>query len=163
MAKDKGKSPRKEEIRNVISRKLDNSMRRLLKKSEAEIRKEYNKDKRRLTRERKKIEEATVMKLPITASDSDRKAMTQTFRNRLTELMPCRDLISIIPDKLKPVRIRAIVRFTGNRDDLEDMGIEVRSQAQDVFTIVGTKKQLNDLVLKPSCRRFARRGFFHQP
>lgn len=152
MTKDKGKSPKNEEFEDDVTRKMDSSMRRLLKKSDGEIRKQYNNDRRRLTKERKKIEE-TVIKLPSTASESDKKAVMRTTKIRLAELMPHRDMVAIIPDKLKPVRIRAIVRFTGNRDDLEAMGIEVRSQAQDVFTITGTRKQLKDLVDKPSCQR----------
>lgn len=152
MTRDKGKSSKNEEFEDDVSRKLDSNMRRLLKKSDAEIRKQYNHDRRRLTRERKKIEEA-IIRLPSTASESDKKAVARTMKMRLAELMPHRDLIAIIPDKLKPVRIRAIVRFTGNRGDLKAMGVEVRSQAQDVFTITGTRKQLKDLVNKPSCRR----------
>ena len=33
------------------------------------------------------------------------------------------------------------------------MGIEVRSQAQDIFTVVGTREQLRQLVEQPACRR----------
>ena len=151
MTKDKSKSPKNEEFEDDVSRKLDGSLRRLLRMSDAEILKQFNRDKERLTRERKKIEEA-ITKLPSTASESDKKAVARTMRIRLAELMPRRDLVAIIPDMLKTVRIRAIVRFTGNRDDLEAMGIEVRSQAQDVFTIVGTRKQLKDLANMSSCR-----------
>jgi len=152
MIKDKGKSHENEEFKDDVSRKMDSSMRRLLEKSDAEIRKQYTRDKARLTRERRKIEEESP-KLPTTATESDRQAVTRMKRIRLAELIPHRDLIAIIPDKLKPVRIRAIVRFTGNRGDLEAMGIEVRTQAQDVFTITGTRKQLKDLVNMSSCRR----------
>lgn len=152
MTKDKGKPRKDEEFEDDVSRKIDGSMRRLLKKSDAEIRKQYTRDKRRLTRERKKIEKATPI-LSATASEADRQAVARMKRIRLAELMPHRDLVAIVPDKLKPVCIRAIVRFTGNRSDLEAMGIEVRTQAQDVFTIVGTRDQIKDLVNRSSCRR----------
>lgn len=90
---------------------------------------------------------------PPTASAADREAIARTIRLRRAELMPHRDLIAVIPDNLKPVRLRAVTRFTGNRSDLEDMGLEVRSQAQDVFTVTGTQKQLKDLLNRSACRR----------
>lgn len=152
MTDDKGKTRKDEEFAEEVSRKMDSSMRRLLKKNDAEIRRQYASDVRRLKREKEKIEEA-IPTLPSTASESDRQAVMRMKRLRIAELMPHRDLIAIIPGKLKPARIRAIVRFTGNRSDLEAMGIEVRSQGQDVFTIAGTRKQLKDLVNRPSCRR----------
>jgi len=152
MTNDKGKPRKDEDFEDDVSRKMDGSMKRLLKKSDAEIRKQYTSDKRRLTRERKKIEKATPI-LSATASEADRQDVVRMKRIRLAELMPHRDLVAVIPDKLKPVRIRAIVRFTGNRSDLEAMGIEVRTEAQDVFTIIGTRDQLRDLVNRPSCRR----------
>ncbi len=152
MTKDVGKSRKNEEFKDDVSRKMDGSMRRLLKKSDAEIRKEYNRDIRRLTEERKRIEEA-FPKMSATTSEADRQAVARMRRIRLGELLPHRDLVAVIPDKLKPVHIRAIIHFTGNRFDLEAMGIEVRTQAQDIFTIVGTRDQLRDLVSRPSCRR----------
>lgn len=152
MTKDEGKSRKNEEFEDDVSCKMDGSMRRLLKKTDAEIRKEYNRDKRRLTSERKRIEEA-IPALSATASEADRQAVARMKRIRLAELMPHRDLVAVLLDKIKPVRIRAIIHFTGNRSDLEAMGIEVRTQAQDVFTIVGTRDQLRDLVNRPSCSR----------
>ena len=56
MTKDEGKSRKNEEFEDDVSRKMDGSMRRLLKKSDAEIRKEYNREKKRLAGERKRIE-----------------------------------------------------------------------------------------------------------
>ena len=132
--------------------KLDGVLRRLLEKSDAQIRREVGRDRRRLDRERKGILEASA-RLPSGATEAERNAAALIRKARLAELLPHRDLVPVIPDKMKPVRIRAIARFTGNRADLEAMGIEVRSQAQDVFTIVGTQKQLKDLAGKPSCRR----------
>jgi subtilisin family serine protease len=51
----------------------------------------------------------------------------------------------------KKVRIRAIVRFSGNRKDLASLGIQVRSQAQDIFTITATPAQLRTLAQQPAC------------
>ncbi len=150
--KDKNQSPNNDEFKDTGARKMDGSMRRLLQKSEAEILKLHNHDQKRLTRKKKKIENDFI-KLSSTVSEPDIKAAARTMRRRLKELMPHRDLTAIIPDSLNPIRIRAIVHFSGNRDDLEAMGIKVRSQAQDVFTITGTRQQLKDLVKRPSCRR----------
>ena len=66
MTKDKDKPREDEGFEDDVSRKMDGSMRRLLKKNDTEIRKQYTRDKRRLARERKNIEEATP-KLPPTA------------------------------------------------------------------------------------------------
>jgi subtilisin family serine protease len=132
-------------------RKLNYSMRKLLEMSDADNRRLFNRDKNRITRERRKIDEA-ISRVPPTASESDKAAMLRSLQSRRAELMPHRDLIAIIPVRYRPIRIRAITRFTGNRSDLEDMGIEVRSQAQDVFTVIGTRAQLINLVNRPSCR-----------
>lgn len=152
MAKDNGKPPKNEEFEDEVSRKMDGPLRRLLSQSDAEIRKRYESSVKKLARERKRIDKASPT-LPPTASESKKLEIERVKRIQLTELMPKRDLAAILPDKLRPVRIRAIVRFTGNRSDLEAMGIEVRTQAQDVFTIIGTRDQLKDLVKRPSCRR----------
>ena len=50
---------------------------------------------------------------------------------------------AVIIDRLRrvPVRMRAIVNFTGNVDDLEAMGIEVHSHIHEVFTVTATKEQ----------------------
>lgn len=152
MSRDNDAPPDNEEFNDEISHKLDGVLRRLLKTSDAKIRRQFKTDKKRLIKKKKKIEEAT-RSLSPTASETDRKAVARVMQIQRAELMPHRHLVAIVPDKLKPVHIRAVTRFTGNRDDLEAMGIEVRSQAQDVFTIVGTRKQLRDLANQPSCQR----------
>ena len=47
---------------------------------------------------------------------------------------------------LARVKVRAIVNFGGNLDDLKAMGIDVHSHVHDVFTISATKAQLATLV-----------------
>ena len=135
-----------------VLRKTDASLRRLLEASEIEIRKRVEHDTSRLEKKLERIERDSPTPSP-TASTADRKAIARTIRLRRAELMPHHDLIAVIPDQLKPVRLRAVARFTGNRSDLEDMGLEVRSQAQDVFTVTGTQKQLKDLLNRSACRR----------
>ena len=160
MTKDKDTPIKKKLEESDVSRKLNCTMRRLLRMSDVQIRKRFNQDIRRLMKERKRIKE-TIRRLPPTASESDRKAVARVMQIRCSRLLPHRDMVAVIPDKLKPVRIRAIVRFTGNRADLEAMGIKVRSEAQDVFTIVGTRKQLENLVKYTACRRMSTpRTFF---
>jgi len=58
-------------------------------------------------------------------------------------------------DKLRPLRIRsrAIVRFSTNHDDLLGLGLEVRSQAHDIFTITGALDQLADLAAQAATQR----------
>lgn len=52
-----------------------------------------------------------------------------------------------------PIKIRAIVNFAGNVQDLEAMGIEVHSHIHNIFTITATKEELADLATKPAtCR-----------
>jgi subtilisin family serine protease len=152
MKKDKDTSPPRDEIADDVPQKMNGAIRRLLRMSDTEIRKLHTRDRNRLAKERKKIEE-TIGRFPKTATRSDRKAVARVMQLSRSRLLPHRDLVAVIPDKMKPVRIRAIVRFTGNSADLEAMGIEVHSQAQDIFTIVGTRKQLKNLVNKPACRR----------
>jgi subtilisin family serine protease len=58
--------------------------------------------------------------------------------------------VGLYRTKLRRIRVRAIVRFGGNRRDLEDLGIQVRSQAHDIFTIQGTPAELRTLAEQPA-------------
>jgi subtilisin family serine protease len=64
-----------------------------------------------------------------------------------------RHLLPVVVLPRKPLRIRAITHYTGNRQDLESLGIQVRSQAQDIFTILATRAQIQQLAAQPACRR----------
>lgn len=152
MNQETGSSPESKGFGDDVRRKLDGNLRRLLQMSDSDIRKKFRRDQKRLEKERKKIEEP-LTRISPTASDRDKESIMRSVQIKRAELRPHKDLVAILPDKLKPVHIRAIVRFSGNRADLEDMGLEVRSGAQDVFTIVGTRKQLTNLVTRPSCQR----------
>lgn len=152
MAKKQDKQHSIEEFGNDPSFKLDATMRRLLQMSDAGIRKLLKRDQQRLQQQEKKIEQM-LGGLPPKATEEQRLAMNQLIRLRKAELRPHRDLVAVIPDGLRPVRIRAIVRFTGNRADLEALGIDVRTQAQDIFTIIGTRNQLTTLAAQAACQR----------
>lgn len=132
--------------------KMDGTLRRLLLLNDDEIRQRVQKDRQRLEDARKSIGERADIRRP-TAGKSERMALERLRRYQRKELLVGRDLAAIIPERLEPVRVRAVVRFTGNRQDLEAIGLEVRSQAQDVFTVVGTTRELSHLAAQPACRR----------
>jgi subtilisin family serine protease len=138
---------------------MDSSLERLLKMSDAEIVKRVESDRRRILREKRKI--GKEVRLPSTASEDDRKAVAKVMKMRRAQFLPYRDFLTVVLDKMKPVRLRAITHFTGNRDDLEAMGLKVRSNAQDVFTVVGTRKQLNELASQAACRRLRSPRIFY--
>ncbi len=140
------------EFDDAVKSKLDGVMRQLLVKSDSDIRKQYELEKKKLIKKKEEIEK-TKKKLSSTASKSDSEAMAQLLKSQRFELLPSKEMAAVVPDKMKPARIRAIVRYTGNRSDLEDIGIEVRSTAQDIFTIIGTRDQLIDLAKQPACCR----------
>ena len=52
-----------------------------------------------------------------------------------------------------PIKIRAIVEFLGNRDDLKNMGINVKTAIQNVFTITATKSQLTTLASQAATQK----------
>ncbi len=132
-------------------KKLDGGLRQLLRMSEQAI-------IERVELERARSEERPlrpVDMLPPTASAEDMKAA-----ERLGSHIPMRGTahpvfghIEIDPSKLKPVRVRALAHFNGNRNDLVALGLEVRSQAQDTFTLVGTLAQLTTLAQQPATQR----------
>lgn len=126
-------------------------MRWLFETNDYEIRRQQNNFNRRLARRKKKIGPLTTKFRSEEPGKS--KLVDGTLRQiRITDLLPPRKLVGLVPGRFRYLRIRAIVHLTGNRSDLEAMGIQVRSRAQDIFTIIGTKKQLAGLVNRPSCR-----------
>lgn len=62
---------------------------------------------------------------------------------------------ALVVERVRPVRFRAraIVQFNGNRMDLESLGLQVRTQAHDIFTVTGTLDQLADLAAQPATGR----------
>jgi subtilisin family serine protease len=55
--------------------------------------------------------------------------------------------------KKRIVKIRAIVNFAGNADDLRNMGITVHSSVQNIFTIRATRSQLVTLVSQAATQK----------
>jgi subtilisin family serine protease len=80
---------------------------------------------------------------------------------RERELRPKPIMAVIVRGLLPRVYLRAVINFTGNREDLESLGLQVRAQAQDVFTVTGTLSQLRALAAQLACQRLrAPRMFF---
>jgi hypothetical protein len=152
MIRRKGEFQGNMDFDDTAKSKMDSSMRWLLTSSEVEIRRKYINYRRKVSR-KKKLSMLSTRKLSSRASLAERQAVMLMKREQLKELLPPRNLIGIEPGRFRFLRIRAIIRFTGNRSDLEGMGLLVRTQAQDIYTVVGTKKQLAELVIKPSCQR----------
>ncbi|OEU76534.1 MAG: hypothetical protein BA874_10535 [Desulfuromonadales bacterium C00003068] len=150
MSKQKQEPPYSK-LDEEILQKMDGNLRRLLRMTDNDILKEVDDYE---TRRAKRINEIgrLVDILPPTASYEDRQAVKRVqniYRNRL---LP-HPVFSVLRIKPKPIKVRAIALFTGNRDDLIGMGLEVGSQAHDIFTIVGTKEQLADLAAQPATLR----------
>ena len=146
--------------------KLDGVMRRLLEMDEQAIRSLVRQDKARLKRLKtqiareaeKTVPEELIRRSPDGKPQEVSRKEVEDLRARLVRLRE-RDLLpdlaaGIVVGQLLPkVHIRSITTFTGNRADLEALGLKVRTQAQDVFTIDGTPAQLKALAAQPACRR----------
>jgi len=126
-----------------VKRKLDGGLRRLLIMPDREIRDAVRKEKARVARARRQA--AAVPK----ASDETAVARIATLEARLRP-HPVWGFVRIDPDRLRRIRVRAITLFAGNREDLAGLGLTVRSQAHDIFTIEGTPEQLRNLASQPA-------------
>ncbi|MCX6006909.1 MAG: hypothetical protein NTZ34_06570, partial [Chloroflexi bacterium] len=145
-------NPRKRLTPEEVSlRKMDLSLRILVKMSDSDIRSEITRFQKEADKQLKIPKEK---KRPKTAEEKkpDRVAERKWDRYHM-ELLPSLQLLAVIRDAMRVIHIRAIVQFTGNRKDLEAMGITVRSQSQDIFTITATKKQLLLLGAQAACHR----------
>ncbi len=142
-----------------VLQKLDGGLRRLLPMTDDEIVKAVEVHEARLAEKIRDVERLAEI-LPPTATDEDRRAVLRLQRLHRAQLLPHPVLGAVVIDKVKPVpiKVRAVVHFTGNRDDLIAMGLEVCAWAHDIFTVVGTKKQLADLAAQPAtlCLRLPR-------
>lgn len=119
----------------TLQGKLDLPLRKLLKMSDSSIRAQ-------LTRLHKPVQ----LKAAPTLTSSTATPVPHRLQ------LP-RHLSAVVALPGKALRVRAIVHYTGNRQDLEALGIQVRAQAQDIFTIVATRAQITQLAGQPACRR----------
>lgn len=114
--------------------KMDMTLRKLVQMRDASIRAEFRQFQK-------------IIRPPLRKSRGAAAPVVPPDRFIPRHLAPVTDPLRL------PIRIRAIVHFTGNRKDLETMGIQVRSEAQDIFTIVATRAQLLKLAGHSACRR----------
>ncbi|NVM29215.1 MAG: S8 family serine peptidase [Candidatus Helarchaeota archaeon] len=138
-------------------RRCGPGIRRLLKISDEEIIQKKSKDdervKKRFERIQKKKKE--VRREAEEASWDEIRDLLRpgtARRKRLVQRHRIFGPIKITPEK--EIKIRAIVDFAGNEDDLRNIfGIQVHSRIQNIFTVVATKDQLADLADQAATRK----------
>lgn len=137
-----------------IDQKLDGGLRRLLRMKEEDILKAVEAREALITKRLEDIKRLQDI-LPPRPSEDDRRAVHRVQELSRRTIIPHHMFGALIIHKVKPIpiRVRVIAQFNGNRDDLTAMGLEVRSQAHDIFTVVGTLKQIADLAAQPATRR----------
>jgi subtilisin family serine protease len=128
-------------IEPQVARKLDGGLRQLLTMPEAALRAGLLREHDRVRRLERRV--APLLTKPPDGFD------VAALRRQLTP-HPMWGAIHFGGGRIKPVRVRAITRFNGNRDDLAALGITVRGQAHDVFTIEATRPQLLALAQQPA-------------
>lgn len=125
-----------------VARKLDGNLRRLLAMPEADIRKAVRNEQTRLARVRRRAAALPAAPETNTVASAD---LTARLRPH-----PVWGLVRLSRSRLRPILIRAITHFAGNREDLIGIGLTVHSQAHDIFTIEGTPDELRRLALQPA-------------
>lgn len=129
-------------LESHVARKLDGGLRRLLAMSELDIRRAVRNEHARLARARRRI--AAEERARPEAGSVAAAAWAARLRPH-----PVWGLVRLVRGR-RPLRIRAITHFAGNREDLVGLGLTVHSQAHDIFTIEGTPAELNQLALQPA-------------
>jgi subtilisin family serine protease len=142
-----------EEWAKEIRDKLDGTLRRFIEIDDDALRELVEKDRARIDEVRESMARELGPDERRLASPEDREALRRVLRMRRSGLLPGRIPGILVPGPIKPAKARAVVRFAGNRGDLEALGLDVRARAQDVFTVAGTRAQLHALALEPACRR----------
>ena len=135
--------PRRRPLKENIRRKLDRPLYTLLEAGDDGIRELVRTDVQRIKALRQRIERER--RKPEKKGDA--RAVRQI------DLLPHPLLWPVIRKGVFRTKLRAIVQFTGNRSDLESLGVRVRTQAQDIFTIIGTRNQLARVAAQPACLR----------
>lgn len=131
------------DLDDVVLKKLDGGFRQLLRIRDEEIIDGVNLHTDRLKESISRIEEIQLL-IPPSATDEDRQSVARLKDKKYAHLAPDAIYGPVVVDKLQPklIKTRAIIKFAGNRDDLSAMGLEVGMQAQDIFTVVGTRHEM---------------------
>ncbi len=143
-------------------RRCGPGIRRLLRMKDKDVVQMKKKDEQRLNKRKKQIntelKKAFKRKTPAVdssiSSQESELSLQSEFMKKAT-IFPHYLYGPVFLDKdiFKPYGIRAIVDFAGNTDDLQNMGISVKSNVQNIFTVTATKKQLADLAAQPATRK----------
>jgi hypothetical protein len=125
-----------------VARKLDGGLRRILAMAEPDIRRHVRNNQARLARIRRRIAASSELpRIDIAAA----AALATRLKPH-----PVWGLVKLTHSPKRPIRVRAIVHFFGNKQDLAALGVSVSSQAHDIFTIDGTPRELRNLALQPA-------------
>jgi len=137
-------------------RRCGSGVRRLLSMDEAEIIRAKEKEETRVKTQIEKLKKQIVT-LRGKKGKEERVLSDKEFLRLKSRVLGVRDPVygAVIADKITmiPIKIRAILNFGGNVDDLKAMGIEVHSHVHDVFTITATRSRLAALAAQPATRR----------
>ena len=138
----------------AVAKKLDSGLRRLIRMPEEDIVAQVNRANERLEKQRLQLMQKGSA-AEKEASEEERQGILSAKRLALKKLLPDPVFGLVLAERWPqiPVRIRAIIHFTGNRDDLVALGLTVTSQIHDVFTVTGTTAQLADLAAQPAALR----------
>ena len=137
-----------------VAGKLDGGLRRLLTMPGADIRDALLEENARVRRLRRRFDSVlrSAERRDTALSPTERAPAQPDLRSLQRRLVPhpLWGAARFGGGRVKPVRVRAITRFRGNRDDLAALGVRVHGQAHDVFTIEGTRAQLLTLAQQPA-------------
>jgi subtilisin family serine protease len=153
---NKNQSKSNTKLDKKVFKKLDYDLKRLLCMTDKEIMQKFEAAEAQTKERIQQIEQLGDVLSP-TATVEERRTVKRMQRLYQSRLLPDPIFRALIIDKtkIKPIKVRAIIHFTGNRDDLNAMGLEVRTQAHDIFTVVGTTKQLADLAAQAATLRIS--------
>jgi subtilisin family serine protease len=118
-----------------IDQKLDGGLRRLLNMSDSEIHAAVLREHRRLSLIR-------IQSKLLPRADAENVNLNPIKKEKQIRMNPVWGAVSLTRKRRRPLIIRAIAHFAGNRKDLMDLGLTVRSQAHDIFTLEGTPDEL---------------------
>ena len=149
------KNVSRKKLSETVARKFDAGLRRLMRMTDKEIKKDVEKKAKKLKKNLKKIADVEE-RLKEGVAEADKPVISRMAKAQKARLIPHPVFSAVVVAGNVvpiPIKIRALVRFTGNRDDLVSLGLEVRFQAHDIFTVIGTKDQLANLASQRAALR----------
>jgi subtilisin family serine protease len=159
MSISSSKVPKRRPLDKKVRQKLDRALYTLLEMEDKDIQKRITADNTR----RKKLQRINNLELSELRKEvKQRKKRHEQIDEGVTAKILDLQRFNLVSHplfwpidrrKLLPIKLRVIVQFTGNRSDLESLGVQVHTQAQDIFTITGTRAQLAQVATQPACLR----------